>query len=65
MYIGLSDGAPTPFEDRSFVVFLLMISIEHMFVVVNMDFRDFRTFVLFICFLGIKKLPFVLLRYVG
>lgn len=47
MYEDLSDGAPTPFEDGSFVcmeVFLatMMISIEHAFVIVN---RLFGTFV--------------------
>ena len=41
--IGLSDGAPTPFEDRSFV-FMLILSIERMFVFVN---RNLQTYVLF------------------
>ncbi len=35
MYIDLSDGAPTPFEDGSFV--LLMISIIQTYVLVNIE----------------------------
>lgn len=43
MYEDLSDGAPTPFEERSFYVSVAII--EHLFVFVNIIFEQMFVFV--------------------